>query len=443
MKSKNLLSELLSDLQAVVQPQTEQANEPMPKPKEKKSVTAFIMEEQKLRTRQDLLTMRLAVDVAENPSTYDRELLHNIYRDIIIDPNLSSQWESRKMKTKEKPFKVVNAAGEEQPELTKIFEQQWFFDFMDAALDSKQWGFTLIEFGTFDPINVRFLPYLAKTRYYSEYMREYPAINVIDRDYVKPEFGTVVNMSGQINGISFYQEPYASELMFIGKPCDFGWLRNAMKYILFKDNCLSNWSEWAEVFAMDKRIGKTNAQDVERQAFIKNIKNLGSNAYGVFNLNDEVEFVGTPRTDAFQVYAQLIQYTDEQMAKQIFGQDVVTNNTGRVVGTTGEKMADMYGAADARFITAVVNDKLVPFLKKKGFDIGAGNRFIFDTSEKLGLKDRSVVDKTINDMGFKHKTDYINNTYGVEVEEKPEPEPTLPGQGNPNKPPFPNGPESK
>jgi adenylate cyclase class IV len=78
--------------------QTEASTE---KPVEKKqSPIKYILDQQKFRTRQDLLRLRLAIDVAESVLKYDRELLHDIYRLIIDDPDLWSHWESRKMKTK-------------------------------------------------------------------------------------------------------------------------------------------------------------------------------------------------------------------------------------------------------------------------------------------------------------------------------------------------------
>jgi phage gp29-like protein len=416
-----------SDSLAVVTPPTN--GKP---PERSESIVKYVLDQQTFRTQQDLLKLRIAVDDAENVQSYNRELLHDIYRDIVLDPNLSSQWNSRKMKTKEKPFKVVNAEGDEDKDLTEVLEQPWFFDFIDAALDSMQWGFTLIEFGQFDKARGRFLPYQVESPEYKSY-KQYPAINVIERDHVKPEFGLVVHLAGDITGISIYDPRYADYLMMIGKPCDYGWLSSAAKYILFKNNCLGNWSEWAEVFGMDVRIGKTDSQGNDRTAFMKAIRDIGSNAYGVFKTNDEIEFAGTSRTDAYGVYKELINYIDEQSSKLIFGQDVVNNNVGRVVGTVGENVADMYGASDARFIQAIVNDRLFPLMEKLGYPWG-DSKFMFDNTEKLTMAEKIVIDEKLGLMGYEHPVDYINSTYGVEVEKKEIPEPLkeIPG-GAPRK----------
>lgn len=388
-----------------------------PAPVRAKSPIKYILEQQKFRTRQDIATLRIAIDTAENIANPNRELLHRTYREIIRDPNLSAQWESRKMKTKTKEFKVVNATGEEVPDKTELFRAPWFMDWMDAFLDRKLWGFRLVEFGDWD--GTQFVKYKVGNKFYD-------AVNVIQPDNVKPEFGLVTSIPGAVEGISMDDPAFADTLMFMGKMHDFGLLFKCAKYILFKDNCLGNWSEWAEVFGMDKRVGYTNAIDDpatganDRTNFIKAIRDLGSNAYGVFGETDKVEYIGTQRTDAFEVYNQLISYIDAQVSKIIFGQDVVSNETGKLKGTVGENMANMYGDADAREVMFFVNNRIIPFLQQHGVKFEAGEKWVWDSTEKLSLKDRILQDKAISDMGFQHPADYINETYGTEVTEKKE-----------------------
>jgi len=384
-------------------------------PQERKnSPIKYILDQQKLRTRQDLFKLRLAVDTAENVLTYNRELLHDIYREIDKDTNLTSNFDSRKMKVKEKPFKIKKGEDEDK-NLTALLEAPWFYDWIDACLDSKKWGFSLIEFGPL--VNGMFLPFKVGQKMFK-------AVTVIDRDNVKPEFGLITNRPGDVTGISFDDPKYSKYLMFVGDfTHDTCILWRAAKYILFKDNCLGNWSEWAEVFGMDKRIGFTNSEGTDRTNFLRAMRDLGSNSYGVFGKDDKVEYLGTQRTDAFKVYHEFVKYIDEQISKLVFGQDVVSNNTGRVVGSVGENVANMYGDNDAKFIKSLVNTQLFPLMAELGFTGFDGCIFDWDTTEKLTLKDRAEVDaKIAKDMGKEHSDEYINNTYGTEVTKKEEPE---------------------
>ena len=387
----------------------------------KESPIKYILDQQKLRTRQDLLKLRIAIDDAENVVSYNREMLHNIFREAEKDLSLQSNWESRKLKVLQRTFKMINPKSKEENEgLTAILEAQWFTDWVNACLDSKKWGFSLIEFGPL--FNGEFLPYSVTT---DKGKKNFEAVTVIDRDNVKPELGIITNTPGQITGIDFDDPRYSKYLMFVGSFSDRGFLDKAAKPLLFKDNCLGNWSEWAEVFGMDKRVGYTRSQGDDRINFIKALRDIGSNAYGVFMEGDKVEYLGTQRSDAYQVYLRFCEYVDSQVAKLVFGQDVISNNTGKVVGTVGENVANMYGDSDAAFIKNLVNKRLIPLMENLGFSFG-GHVFDWDNTERLKLSDRVVVDKAINDMGFQHSEEYINKTYGTEVEKKEEPkeEPT-------------------
>ncbi len=380
-----------------------------------KSPIKYILDQQKFRAREDLKTLRIAIENAGNVVNYNREDLHRIYRECLRDPYLQSQWDSRKMKTKEKAFRVKDSfdAKEENKKKTKLFSAPWFLDWIDAALDSRLHGFTPIEFGPW--VVDKFVPYTVNGKYYD-------AVNVLDRDNVKPELGIITNTPGMNTGISFEDPRFADQLMFIGRlsgepTYKWGIMYSLVKYIMFKDNCLANWSEWAEVFGMDKRVGYTDTDGEDRNRFITAIKNLGTNAYGVFTKNDKVEFLGTNRTDAYKVYNEFVKYVDEIIAKRIWGQDVVNNNTGRVVGTVGENVANMYGDNDAKFIQWLVNDRLIPFLNNLGANLGDAY-FEWDTSEKVGLKDKSEIDERISKMGFEIDEKYILDTYGVPVKKK-------------------------
>lgn len=392
--------------------------------KRSNSPIQYILEQQKLRTRQDLFKLRLAVDTAENIVNYDRQLLHDIYREIDKDTNLTSNFDSRKMKVKEKPFKIKKiGSDEENKELTKILEKTWFYNWIDACLDSIKWDFTLIEFGPL--VEGEFKPFKVKGK-------NYDAITIIDRDNVKPELGIITTTPGMNTGEDWADPKYGKYLMFVGSFCSKrdNILWKAAKYILFKDNCLGNWSEWAEVFGMDKRIGYTNSEGPDRQNFIRAIRDIGSNAYGVFTERDKIEYLGTTRTDAYKVYHEFVKYVDEQVAKLVFGQDVVSNNTGRVVGSVGENVSNMYGDNDAKMIRNLVNGELFPMMQQLGFAGFAGHYFDWDTTEKLSLKDRAEVDLKISQMGKTHSDEYINNTYGTDVEQTEVPEPNNPAKLN-------------
>lgn len=378
--------------------------------KESRTTGDYTSEQQQYRQHEDLRTLKNAIETAENIINPNREDLHRIYSEIVEDPHLAAQWETRKMKTIEREFAVYKKGSDEpDDERTEILSSSWFFDFIHAVLDSKLWGFSLIEFGKWE--NNKFNYYRDKKN------KLHKPIEVVNRDHVKPEFGYLLRNPSDIEGIDIFKPPVSNRTLFVGGPKDYGILRKCAKYILFKNNCLSNWSEWAEVFAHDIRIGKTDAEGSERKKLFDALKKMGASGYGVFDKEDIIEYLGTSRTDAYQVYDALNRYIDENISKLIFGQDVVMNHSGRVRGTAAETITDLYGNNDAWFIQGIVNDELFPKMSRMGINMD-GYELRWDNSEKLDLQEKADVDLKISQMGFTHDPDYINETYGTRVEVK-------------------------
>jgi len=373
----------------------------------------YITQKQKYRMREDMLRLKWALDDCENIVTYNREQLHRIYREIYRDPQLRSQWTTRKLKTIEKEFRILDKNDNPVDDAKAILETQWFMDLMDEILESKLWGFRLIEFGPV--VNGKL------TSYRDVNNRVHDPINVIEPDNVKPEFGVIVKDPAFVDGIPFEGGPWDKNLLFVGRRHDMGIMVSAVKYVLFKNNCAENWSEWAEVFGMDIRYGKTYAEGDARQAFLDTLKKLGSSGYGVIDKEDEIIFGGTSRTDAYKVYESLMDTTDKNLAKLIFGQDVVSNNTGRVVGEVGENVANLYGDSDAKFVSRIINYYVLPKLTALGLYNFENLKFKWDTSEKLTLDEQSQIDLRIAQMGYKPAKPYLEEKYNIKLEDAPDP----------------------
>jgi hypothetical protein len=377
-----------------------------------KSVVNAILEQQKYRYREDLKTFEDAIEARDNIVNYDREELHRIYRKCMQDAHVSSQWMNRKLHTLKKEFYVCRD-GQDEPddELTNLLRQTWFYKFLDAAMDSIAWGFTLIEFGVWT--GETFVPYRMK-----QSKKIHPDVLVVERDNVKPEYGILVYTPGNSTGIDLTDPKYKNCLAFIGNS-ENGWLYEAAKPYLIKDNTLKNWSEFSELFGMDVRVFKTEAEGDNLKRAKQGLKNAVGGGSMIMGLEDSLEYIGTGRSDAYNVFKQLVDSQNSALSKLIHGQDVVSNNTGQVVGTTGENIADMYSEADARLMKFYIESVLFPLLSANGVNI-EGAKFKWSSKENLSLEERVDIDLKISQMGFKHSSDYINETYDTNVEESPE-----------------------
>lgn len=392
------------------------------KPEKKRDSTgSSLIQQEKLRTQFDLRDFELGFLEAKNRTNPTRVLLNEIYeKDVESDLNVWSQWASRKMKTLERDFKIFNVNSEEEnEELKEIFEKPWFYKWMGMALDSQMYGFRLIEFG--NPSNGDFPMYWDSNGFL------HSGIDIIDPDHVIPERGILRQNVSDIDGKTFWDSEYSKYLMFIGDPYDLGLIAKITPYLLFKKNAIQSWSEFAERFGLPFVAGKTEAQGNARADFIKMMKKMVGGSIGVFDTDDSFEFISTGASDAYQVFHNLIDYVDGQVSKIIFGQDVLSDMTGQTRGTAAENIADMYGEADAKLIKYLVNTQLKSKLNQLGL-ISTDYKFDWAERESIGLKEKAEIDKMITEMGFQHNSEYINDTYGVNVEQKETPEFSEPDQ---------------
>lgn len=377
-----------------------------------RSAAATTSKRQRFRMPQDIRSFEEAVTIAES-QTHDRELLHKIYRNVVLeDPHVLSQWQNRKHKTLKRSFGIFPVDSDDKDDkLTALFSKSWFYEFLEKALEERAFGYVALELNNWNNQLQRF------ESYRGEDSLIYDAVQVIDHDFVKPETALIVHESSQIS-IGYDLLDLKDQIIYSGNK-EHGFLYRLAKHCLFKQNALANWSEYIEVYGLDALVVMSGAEGQERTALLRTLEALGTTRTAVLDQDDTIETVASSKSDAFRVFEQMARYTDESISKIIFGQDVVSNNTGQVVGNVGENVANDYSESDARFLTYLVNDQLLPLMSNNGYVDLKGFEFRFE--DKTGtreLKERAEIDKIISEMGFKHDVDQINERYGVNVEAK-------------------------
>ena len=140
-------------------------------------LTAQLMQQTDSLTKKDIATWRQAWQMAISIDTPKRGTLYDIYTDCLVDLHLTGCIGQRKGKTLQKEFRLVGKDGKENEQATALLKKEWFFDFMDLALDSRFWGHSLIQLGdiTKDDDGLRF-----------------NGVELVPRKHVSPEFGGVL-----------------------------------------------------------------------------------------------------------------------------------------------------------------------------------------------------------------------------------------------------------
>ena len=135
-------------------------------------------------------------------------------------------------------------------------------------------------------------------------------VEIIHRDFVKPESGLVVRQPGDLKGIDFFDPKFKDQLVFCGGKAD-GILFKLAKMILFKKNAMENWSEWIEVFGIDAILVKSSTRGADRRKLVKALKEFTTARIAIMDESEELSTVGTNKTDAYKVFHEMLKYVDE------------------------------------------------------------------------------------------------------------------------------------
>lgn len=369
--------------------------EPYRKPSEQ--VITRLVERYNSRSRKDITSWRNALRQAENKETPRRVLLQNLYDDLVLDNHLSALMQARKMKLLSQKFKLVNKqTGLEDKEKARLFHSAWFYQFMDQVLDSIFLGHTLIQFG--DIKN-----------------GEFNEVQTVPRRHVVPERGEFLIEQYDIKGITYRGTTFMDWLIEVGDADNLGLLSKAAPNVLWKKNAQMAWSEYAEIFGMPIRIGKTTSrsqEDLDRMETM--LQEMGTASYGVFQEGETIEFIESTKGDAYKVYDMLVDRCNKELSKLILGATMVMDDGSSLSQSeVHERVTKQIVEADKRLVGTVVNGQLFDLLNKHGYELD-GMELVWDNREELTLAEQWTIDSGLL-HNFDIEPEYFVNKYHVPV----------------------------
>ena len=352
------------------------------------------------RASKDVGDFKRAVMCAEDWQNPQRYELYQIYRNIEIDAHLTSCVEQRKNLILSKNFNVVGPDGKINEEKTKLIRGPWFKEFISLSMDSENWGYSLIQFGEIKN-------------------DQFTSVELIPRQFVKPEFGIVTKMWTDIQGNKYLEPPFSNWCMGVGDPCSLGLYMKAAPLIIWKQGALGAWADYQESYGSPIRFMKTNVSDEKtRDDAEEMMRNFGVNQWAVVDTEDDVQLLEGNKTDAHKVFDELIKQIDSQISKLYLNQ----------TGTTDEKAFSGSAQVHERVLERIeekleywvenlLNHKLAPFMKNLGLDIGEGSVIVAGEAEEISAIDRAkmVVDLIKTGM-YKVAPQILEEEYGIKLE---------------------------
>lgn len=355
---------------------------------------------QLLRQKEDILKWRNAIQFAESVLNPNRTELVRIYKDVILDAHMDSLITTAHLAIMAGEFWLEDKDGKKDDEATLKIQKKWFDEYAKHVIDALFHGYSLIEFGSIED-------------------DEYTSINNVRREYIIPELmGVKKDLGSTKDLIPFNEPPLSDWTIFIWDKNSLGLLNKATPHVLWKKNVSVAWSEFAELFGMPIRLGKTNINNPDNRKNMENmLRNMSDAAWAVVDLEDDIELAQLSKTDAYQIYNVFIERANSEISKLILGQTMTTDDgSSRSQASVHKDIFDLRVKSWRNWFERQTNDQLIPQMERHGIlSEGSDLRFKFDTSPSV----QALFEK-VEKLAQFYTIDpsFIQDNFGIPVGEK-------------------------
>jgi hypothetical protein len=385
-----------------------------------KHVDRYIAKVQLQRIRQDVITWRDAVNEAELAYYPHRVKMQRLYMDTVLNGHVYACMEKRKSLTILKKWELIDENEEIDEYWTDKFQGEWINTIINYALDSIFYGYSLINFSEIKDDKL-------------------DGIRLIKRHNISPDRLQVVSYVYALSGIQFLEdEEFRDWLLYVPTPtengvskCGYGLLYRIAYYEIMLRNLMGYNGDFVELYSQPFRYAKTTkTQEDERGELENMLQNMGSSGWGIFDPNDEIDFLeASSSKSAYKSYGDLEERCEKKISKIILGHaDALDSTPGKLGENDATREAlEVIEKKDTDFITNFMNDLLLPKMRMHGIAIPENLRFSFANDkekEEALIKEneinKAIIDnvKTLFDAGYKVDAMQIEEMTGLKITEK-------------------------
>jgi SPP1 gp7 family putative phage head morphogenesis protein len=345
-------------------------------PQKKKRLSEQVTNAPVDRVTMQMTNLRQAVEEATDVNNPSINNLILYYDNAMRDSHVRSQVTVSKNMVLAAPF-ALGKDGKDSEEALKLLRRPWFEKFVSFAIDAEFYGYSLIEFG-------------------EKKDGEFQDCKIFPRRHIKPKGRMVLANPGDITGFPYADKLNEFFLVEVGDVESLGTLELVCREVIWKNFARVDWSAASERFGMPFVFMKTRLDDdAEVQKRARMLSNMGTKGWAIGDLEDEIEFIETSKSDFYKIYAENAKYCDEQISKLINGQ-TGTSDEKAFVGSAEvhERILDNYTDARLRMLTNIINYELIPFLVFHGYPLD-GMQFRFtelDPKEKKTTEEKKPED---------------------------------------------------
>src|SRR5690606_6327653 len=216
---------------------------------------------------------KTAVSMATDPEEPNKQYLNELYRNLLLDNHLSSLIDTRILSCIRNPFKLVDEKGNENTEISWLFERTWFEDFERLVLMSRYQGTTLIELFETDK----------ETQELSE-------VDEIPSSFFNAKKGIITKTPGDAKGWPYKEGALQPYYIQVGKDKDLGMLAQLAPIVLAKKLGLGSWLDYIEKYGVPPLFITTDREDDSYfNRLFDAAKNFKGNGFMLGRGNDKFE----------------------------------------------------------------------------------------------------------------------------------------------------------
>ncbi|AMA48976.1 phage portal protein family protein [Flavobacterium covae] len=334
--------------------------------------------------------------------------MQEVYDDVELDGHLTGISEDRTLSTTNETYIFAIDKIKDDKLTSYIEDQEWFDNVLEEAHKSIYRGETVIWIKDFEKGNIK-------------------EVELIDRSLLVPGQKILLYDINSFKGLDISE--IDDVLLYAKFYNKIGLFEKAAVYTILKRHSWGSWDEFEELFGIPIRIAKIASQsETVKNEVAGWLEEMGSAPYAVFPMGTEVDIKENSKTDSFNVFFQKIKALDAELSKLILHQTMTTENgASKAQGTVHENTLKRLIKSDQKKMLSFLNKRLVPAMRKLGYAIPDNAKIMIEKVKDA--KEQIAIDSQLLSNGYVLKQDYIEGTYGVEVESMP-----TPGDGNNKKP---------
>lgn len=335
----------------------------------------------------------VAVYSADNIDYSRRAQLLDMYTDISTDTHVISVVTKRRSGVLSMPIEFRRDSVPVD-EVNEQIRSPWFINFLEDAIDSRFWGFSLMQF----------------------YRDEKGWINydLIPRKHVNLINNEILCRQSDLRG-----EPFESfdNLLLIRDKNDLGLYCSLCPWVIWKRDSSSDWAQFSELFGMPIRKYTYDAADPDALANAVQAASEQGGAATFFcptGTNLELVESGNNGTSS-ALYSDRIDRCNAEISKAVLGNTLSTeagDKGTQALGTVHAKEEESISNLDRQFILNLLNYEMIDIFASLGLNTKGGEFVYVDTSSSASKIQN--LKTCVLEFGLPVDPDYIYETLGIE-----------------------------